>query len=114
MRSGAASPVFKWRDWRVVERNSRKLGGIEALVRRMLHKKRCNPVAVTSGRDFERRSIDPAPPLRKVAQLLQRRVKQPQSAGRRAAFHVVIRGRKLDQTLQKTMHVRLRFEPDRF
>src|SRR3954451_15949490 len=113
MRSGAASPVFKWRDWRVVERNARKLGGIEALVCRMLHKKRCNPVAMASGGLFDRGSIDPAKAFGKVAQLLQRRVEQPQSAGIRAAFDVVIRGRELNQTLQKTMHVRLRFEPDR-
>src|SRR5438105_8518767 len=107
MRSDAASPVFKWRHRRVVERNSGKLGGIEPLVRRMLHKKRCNPLSVTPGGLFNRGPIDPAPAFRKVAQLLQRRVEQPQTAGIRAAFYVVIGSRELDEPLQKTMDVRL-------
>src|SRR5438105_854854 len=112
MRSDAASPVFKWRHRRIVERDVWKFGRIETLVCRSLHKKRCNPLSMTSRRLFHRRPIDPAPALRKVIQLLQRRVEQTQSAGIRAAFDVVIGGRELDEALQKTMDVRLRFEPD--
>lgn len=91
----------------------RELGGIEPLVGRTLHKKRCNPLSVTSRGLFDRGPIDAAPTLGEVVQLLQRGVEQAESAGVRAALHMVIRGRELDESLEKTVDVRLRFEPDR-
>ena len=77
MRSDAASPAFKWRHGRVVERDVWKFGGIETLVCRSLPKKRCNPIAMTLGRLLHRGPIDPAPALRKIVQLLQSGIEKP-------------------------------------
>jgi len=48
-----------------------------------------------------------------VLQLLQSSVEKAKAAWICASFDVVIRGRELDETLQKKMNIRLRLQPDR-
>src|SRR5205809_480717 len=113
MRSGARSPVVKWRNRRLIGGNLRKFTCIKPLLPSAARKKRRHPRPMPPGRLFDRGPVDATPPFRKVLQLLQGSVEKAKPAGVCAPFDMVIRRRQLDEALQKKMDVRLRLEPDR-
>src|SRR5438067_1494301 len=104
MRSGVRSPVFKRRHGRVIRVNPRKVIDIQAFLGGTARQKVRHPGAMPYGDLFDRRSIDTAPPFWKVLQLLQGRVEEPKTSGIRAALHVVIGRRELNQSLQKEVN----------
>jgi hypothetical protein len=60
------------------------------------------------------RAIDAVMSFFERPQLRERRVEQPHAAAKRAALHVVIRGRELDQPLKKRLLIAAGVEPELF
>src|SRR5712692_8205024 len=107
---------MRW-EWRRLppEQNERRKLALGESLRRSLPSGDAgrHPLPVPPRRLFGPSPVQTAPDGGKGGKPLQRRVEEAHRAAERAALHVVIGRRELDEALEKLLDVRLRDQPDR-